>query len=224
MFVANPPQQHSCLASAWPSSSGWPNPSAFCNHNAASSCLTQACSATPAAYSSFSLISASLCNQYQSCAAAGSTGVYTITASGPWGPGWGAGGPGGPGGPGHHWGGPSATWGAGVYTVTGCPWSGSPWFGGASGTNWNGWGPTGTGWTWYTQMSTITTTFTSNGFVVTSTGVATVGEAVSNGFTSLVTYGVGATSNPAAARPTGDVGVKAMGAMLGGVVAVAAML
>ena len=82
------------------------------------SCLSSSCQATPAAYQSFSLISSSLCSQYQSCAAAGSTGVYTITATGPWGPGWTGAhpGPGGP--PGRHWG-PGATWGPGVYTVTG---------------------------------------------------------------------------------------------------------
>jgi hypothetical protein len=113
-----------------------------------------------------------------------------------------------------------------VYTVTGCPWNGSPWFNTASGQTWNGWGPTGTGWTWYTQLQTVTTTWISNGVPVTTTGVATIANAVSGGFTSVTTYGVGPTgvNNAAPARATGDVGVKMMGAVLGGAAVVVGML
>ncbi|KAK3389045.1 hypothetical protein B0T20DRAFT_92671 [Sordaria brevicollis] len=153
-----------CLSSAWSAASttAWPAPTDWCDSSknsdhksridAASSCLVSACSATPTAHSSYYSLSSSLCAQYSSCSAAGSTGVYTVSIpafTGAWdgkdgdgGSGWGGhGGGGGRGGgqwgPHSGWSG-TATWTGGVYTVTGCEWDGSPWAGGP----W-GWGQGG---------------------------------------------------------------------------------
>ncbi|KAJ4371941.1 hypothetical protein N0V85_009083, partial [Neurospora sp. IMI 360204] len=184
-----------CLSSAWSaaSTSSWPAPTDWCADDsknsdiksridAADACLVSACSATPTAHSSYSSLSSSLCAQYSSCSAAGSTGVFTVSLpafTGAWDGGHGGGGPnggqgGGPSGqwgPHHGWAG-TATWTGGVYTVTGCEWDGSPWAGGpwgwGHGPNGGGdygngqphgpWGVWGAGWT---MTSTGTKTVTA---------------------------------------------------------------
>ncbi|KAI8627000.1 hypothetical protein F5Y19DRAFT_184862 [Xylariaceae sp. FL1651] len=102
----------SCLSSAWVGPSGtttswWPQQSAYCDEGKGSSvgsCISDACTSTSSAFTSYSSLSASLCSRYASCTSAGSTGVQTITYPG--GPvtwaapgGWSKafGGPGGPG-------------------------------------------------------------------------------------------------------------------------------
>ncbi|GAW24850.1 hypothetical protein ANO14919_144440 [Xylariales sp. No.14919] len=166
----------SCLSSAWAGPSGtttswWPQQSEYCDEDNGSTigdCISDACSATATAYTSYSSLSSSLCSRYESCTSAGSTGVQTITYSagpvtwatpGGWGgklfpsghgPGNGADGAG-------QWGGPngtdysqywsdwasaysgSKTWSGGVVTVTGCAFDGSPWFVGPN-CGWNGLG------------------------------------------------------------------------------------
>ncbi|KAI3327213.1 hypothetical protein HD806DRAFT_386398 [Xylariaceae sp. AK1471] len=80
----------SCLSSAWTSPSGtttswWPQQSEYCDEGKGSSignCISDACSATSTAYTSYSSLSSSLCSRYASCTSAGSTGVQTLTYSG----------------------------------------------------------------------------------------------------------------------------------------------
>jgi hypothetical protein len=199
---------------------------------------------------SYSSLSSSLCAQWSSCSSAGSTGVYTVSLpafTGSWGPGGGPGGgrfgPGGPGGAGGPppgagpWGGDwgaTKTWTGGVYTVTGCEWNGSPWAGGPGG--WTGglngspWGNWGHGWTWSTATKTVTqiVTVTNGGATSLSTyiGLATVAQAVNGDTTqtSIIGQASPTGSGSAAAPKDGAHGVKVMGALLGGVVAVAGML
>ncbi|KAK3363501.1 hypothetical protein B0T25DRAFT_596767 [Lasiosphaeria hispida] len=158
----------------------------------------------------------------------------------------GHGGPGGSGGPGN-WGtnddwdaGATKTWTGGVYTVTGCEWDGSPWAGGpggwssAGGQGGSPWGNWGHGWKWSTATATITQTitYTTGGVTAFSTvvGPATYALAVSGDTTQTSIINAGA-ANPtnsagsAAAPNNGDgLGVKVVGALLGGVVAVAGLL
>ncbi|KAL2016295.1 hypothetical protein VTK56DRAFT_3894 [Thermocarpiscus australiensis] len=218
-----------------------------------SKCINSACEATPTAITSYSSLSASLCSRWSSCSSAGATGVYTISApafTGAWGPGkYGGGGPW----HGNNadsdndndddcdeW---TRTWTGGVYTVTGCEWNGNPWAGGpggwgpgGAGVGWGPWAPWGKDWKWSTHTQTITrvVTVTSDGGVTaysTSVGLATVAEAVSGDVTttSLVTAQTSPTSGPqgGAAAPAGRdgaLGVKVMGALLAGFVAVAGFL
>jgi hypothetical protein len=105
------------------------------------------------------------------------------------------------------------------------------------------WGPWGKGWTWTTVTQTVTrvVTVTSDGGVTalsTSVGLAAVAQAVSGDVTSTsiigdddadetggVSGGATATGpSQAAAGRNEALGVKVMGALLGGVVAVAALL
>ncbi|GAP93020.1 hypothetical protein SAMD00023353_3100110 [Rosellinia necatrix] len=176
----------SCLSSAWSGPSGtttswWPQQSEYCNEdkgNEVGGCITDACSSTLTAYTSYSSLSSSLCSRYASCTDAGSTGVQTITYPGgpvTWATPGGWGGKGFGGGAGHggsdQWGGPngsdysqywsdwasaysgSKTWTGGVVTVTGCAFDGSPWFVGPN-CGWNGLGGFngfvgwGSGWSW----------------------------------------------------------------------------
>ncbi|KAK4236297.1 hypothetical protein C8A03DRAFT_17026 [Achaetomium macrosporum] len=135
------------------------------------------------------------------------------------------------------------TWSGGVYTVTGCEWDGSPWAGGPGGCGFGGaagspWGPWGSGWKWNTITQTITqvVTVTSEGGVTalsTSVGLAAVAQAVSGDVTSTSVIGAvettgagggGSSGGGAAAGRSEMLGVKVMGAVLGGVVAVAALL
>lgn len=122
---------------------------------------------------------------------------------------------------------------SGVYTITGCPFAGSPWYGGPGGLGggkpegWNGWGPWGHGWTFTaTRTTTYTVTKTDNsGALITTTAVAVVAEAVSSGATSTVTLtGETALQTANAAAPDELGKVKAMGAALGVVVAVAGLM
>jgi hypothetical protein len=74
---------HDCFSSWWSSSTAWPAPTSYCSASqgaSVSSCLKEACSATPTAVTSYSSLSSSLCSQWSSCSSAGSTGVYTISA------------------------------------------------------------------------------------------------------------------------------------------------
>ncbi|KAK4453563.1 hypothetical protein QBC34DRAFT_210285 [Podospora aff. communis PSN243] len=236
-----------CFSSVWETASTWPAPTSYCGATQAptvASCISSACSATPTAITSYSSLSASLCSRWESCSSAGSTGVLTISApaytgTGAWGPGgrWGPGGPGGEGkGP---WGAEytgTKTWTGGVYTVTGCEWNGSPWAGGPGGWGAGGlggspWGNWGAGWKWSTATQTVTQiiTITTGGVTSfsTSIGLATVAQAVSGDITqtSIITDGSARPTGNAAPGGMSDVaGVKVMGALLGGVVAVAGML
>ncbi|KAK3938400.1 hypothetical protein QBC46DRAFT_343591 [Diplogelasinospora grovesii] len=241
-----------CFSSYWSSQSTWPAPTSYCGAGATqgasvSSCINSACSSTPTAVTSYASLSSSLCSQWSSCSSAGSTGVYTVSApgfTGSWGPGskygppgGGAGGGGPGGGP---WGGASGTrtWSGGVYTVTGCEWNGSPWAGGPGGWGPGGaagggpWGDWGKGWTWTTATQTVTQTFTvTNAAGVTgfstSVGLATVAQAVSGDQTSTTILSGGqvtGTSSNSGAAASDVAGVKVMGVLLGGVVAVAGML
>lgn len=83
MLTSRP--QHQCFASHWPSSSHWPAPTSYCSarHGASvTDCISSACAAHPTAVTSYSSLSASVCARWASCSAAGSTGVYTISAPG----------------------------------------------------------------------------------------------------------------------------------------------
>lgn len=252
--ITNPPLQQSCLKSQWSTATGgWPAPTEYCGAGQvapAATCISSACAATPTAITSYSSLSSSLCEKIASCSKAGSTGVMTLTApaftgtgfpgfaggrggpgGGPFGGGGGPGGAhGGPfGGAGGHgpWGadGITRTWTGGVYTVTGCPFAGSPWAGGPDG--WNGglggspWGNWGAGWKWSTATKTITQvlTITEAGStrVTTSVGLATVAQAVNGEITQVSIIAQAQETNAAAPNK----GVKAMGVVLGGVVAVA---
>lgn len=250
-FKGAPSCAQSCLSSFWSTAttSAWPAPTAFCSANAGSSvssCVNSACSGTSTVFQSWSSLSSSVCSAYSSCSAAGSTGVYTLTASGftgTWGPGSWTAGPGGPGGPGGGYGGPGGwggwgtatrTWTGGVYTVTGCEWNGNPWAGGPGGWGPGGaggspWAPWGAGWTAATATTTVTRTVTSGSSTFVTTGPVTVAQYVSGDVTSFSTLGAEATNAPSptgnAAAPGKDMSnVKIMGAVLGGVVAVAGML
>jgi len=113
--------------------------------------------------------------------------------------------------------------------VTGCPFAGSPWAGGPDG--WNGglagspWGNWGAGWKWSTATKTITQvlTITEAGStrVTTSIGLATVAQAVNGEITQVSVIAQPQETGNAAAP---NAGVKAMGVVLGGVVAVAGVL
>ncbi|KAI1733863.1 hypothetical protein F4680DRAFT_378294 [Xylaria scruposa] len=217
----------SCLSSAWAgptdtTTSWWPQQSEYCDAGKGSSignCISDACTATSTAYTSYSSLSSSLCSRYASCTSAGSTGVQTLTYPG--GPvtwaapgGWGGRYYGGRG-PGNEWGGPngsdysqywsdwasaysgSKTWSGGVVTVTGCAFDGSPWFVGPN-CGWNGLGGFngfvgwGSGWSWGpTQTETVTVTTTdANGQQTTETGVGTVAVAISGTLTTSSLIGV----------------------------------
>lgn len=267
---------HSCFSSYWPSANAWPSPTSYCSASqgaAVSSCINSACSATPTAVTSYSSLSSSICAQWSSCSAAGSTSVYTISApafTGAWGPGknggnggpggngggnggnGGNGGPGGGGGGGrgaNHAGGGgngwgdqwTRTWSGGVYTVTGCEWNGNPWAGGPGGWGMGGaggspWAPWGSGWTWSTVTKTVTRVVgnSADGATAMSTvvGLAAVAQAVNGNMTTSSIIGDAApTAAPTAtagalqaAGGTEDLGLKAMAAMLGGVVVVAGLL
>jgi len=214
-----------CFSSYWTSSTdNWPAPTNYCGASQANdvqSCLSSACEATPTAWTSYSSLSSSLCSQWSSCTAEGSTGVYTASLpgfTGTWDGKWdkragpGGGGPGGWGPGDSSWGGWASdgwqgtkTWTGGVYTVTGCEWDGSPWAGGPGGWGAGGgrggspWGPWGKGWTWSTATTTVTQVITSvNGDITalsTSVGLATVAQAVSGDQTSTsIISGAQATS------------------------------
>ncbi|KAK4170383.1 hypothetical protein QBC43DRAFT_4941 [Cladorrhinum sp. PSN259] len=225
-----------CFSSAWSSaasSSAWPAPTNYCGATqaaAVSSCIDSACKATPTVISSYASLSSSLCSQWASCTSGGSASVYTVSApafTGSWG------GPGrgpwreGDGNRGDF----TKTWTGGVYTVTGCEWNGNPWAGGpggwgpggAGGSPWAAWGK---GWKWTTATQTVTQVITANGATSTSVGLATVGLAVSGDVTStsILTGSRAQQTGNAADKKGVDAGVKVMGAMLGGVVAVAGML
>lgn len=169
--------QQSCLSSAWnltsstawssqsssptPTSQFWPAQSDYCDgnqSNSVGSCVSKACSATPAVFTSYSNLASSLCSRYASCTSAGSTGVQTITypggpvtwaaPGGGWGPGQnkgpalpsnapngppgGFGNSGGPGGAGAAgWGGPSGSDFSSAWSQWGSAWSSSAtWTGG----------------------------------------------------------------------------------------------
>lgn len=218
---------HDCFSSVWSSSSLWPAPTEYCGGNdqgfAASSCVSSACSATPTATESYSSLSSSLCSQWSSCSSAGSTGTYTLTA-----PGFTGGAGAGP-----RFGGGSRTWTGGTYTVTGCEWDGSPWAGGPGGMGYGGglnhgpggspWGDWGHGWTWTTRTASITRTLTTDQSTTTSTGLATIAEAAQSGVTSTTILNRAEETN-AAAPMAKDNAVKMVGAVLGGMVAVAGIL
>ncbi|KAK3310286.1 uncharacterized protein B0T15DRAFT_546814 [Chaetomium strumarium] len=139
------------------------------------------------------------------------------------------------------------TWSGGVYTVTGCEWNGNPWAGGPGGWGAGGvagspWGPWGSGWKWSTLTQTITQVVTVTNpagvTVSTSVGLAAVAQAVSGDLTSTSVIGaVDATSTGAGGGSSGaaggggagtgssgTLGIKVMGAVLGGVVVIAALL
>ncbi|KAK1836981.1 hypothetical protein QBC39DRAFT_325796 [Podospora conica] len=252
-FGQAPECVQSCLKSQWSTAtSGWPAPTEYCGAGQAApaaTCISSACAATPTAITSYSSLSSSLCDKIASCSKAGSTGVMTLTApaftgtgfpgfgggrGGPGGPGGRpGGGPGGPfGGAGGHgpWGadGITRTWTGGVYTVTGCPFAGSPWAGGPDG--WNGglggspWGNWGAGWKWSTATKTITQvlTITEAGStrVTTSIGLATVAQAVNGEITQVSVIAQPQETNGAASNKA----VQAAGVVLGGVVAVVGLL
>lgn len=240
-----------CFSSHWESRTAWPAPTDYCTATQGppvATCISSACSATPTAITSYSSLSSSLCANWASCSSAGSTGVITVSLpafTGSWGPGGkfgggggpGFGGPGGPGGPGRGpWGGDlgaTKTWTGGVYTVTGCEWNGSPWAGGpggwTGGLNGNPWGNWGKGWKWSTITQTVTqvVTVTADGTpsLSTSIGLATVAQAVNGDVTqtSIIAGGAAAPTGNAAPKDSAA-NVKVMGALLGGVVAVAGML
>ncbi|KAK1768796.1 hypothetical protein QBC33DRAFT_606220 [Phialemonium atrogriseum] len=225
---------HSCFSSFFTSATDWPSPSNYCDSSqgaSVSSCLSSACSATPTAQTSYSSLSSSLCSRWASCSSAGSTGVFTATF---------------PTITGHHggpWGNGDGPWTGGPYTVTGCEWDGSPWAGGPGGWGPGGrgggggpWGQWGNEWSWATRTTTVTVVVTSDGSVATTVGPATVAVAASGDVRSTTTLGIvgaeqsaptasdGDGNKNAGPRVAGDVGVKAVGAVLGGVVAVVAML
>ncbi|ETS78508.1 hypothetical protein PFICI_10570 [Pestalotiopsis fici W106-1] len=126
----------SCLSSAYggnasATSANWPSQTDYCdqnNGNNVGACLSNSCSATSTAWSSYQALSSSICAQWASCTSAGSTGVHTITvpsgtvtwgAPGGWPTnGWGGGGtnngwgPGSHAGAGDHPGGPPGGWGS----------------------------------------------------------------------------------------------------------------
>ncbi|VBB73497.1 Putative protein of unknown function [Podospora comata] len=223
----------SCMSSLWDADSTWPAPTSYCAEPTQAapliSCISSACSASPTAVTSYSSLSASLCAQWASCSAAGSTGVLTVSApafTGAWGSGRGSNAWGGDG----EW---TKTWAGGVYTVTGCEWNGNPWAGGPGGWGPGGeaggspWGPWGKGWKWSTETQTVTRVFTGvdNGVTSfsTSIGLATVALAVS-GDSTTTSFLAQATGNAAAEGSKVDSGVRIMGAVLGGVVAVAGLL
>ncbi|KAK4459080.1 hypothetical protein QBC42DRAFT_275127 [Cladorrhinum samala] len=228
-----------CFSSLWSSAtsdSAWPAPTNYCGATQAasvSSCINSACSATPTAITSYGSLSSSLCSQWASCTSAGSTGVYTVSVpafTGAWG------GPGHGAGNGHWKGGDDGddwtkTWTGGVYTVTGCEWNGNPWAGGPGGWGHGGadgspWAPWGKGWKWSTATQTVTQVITTDGAVTTSVGLATVGLAVSGDVTttSILTGERAQATGNVGGRNDVDAGVKVMGVVLGGVVAVAGML
>lgn len=115
--------------------------------------------------------------------------------------------------------------------MTGCEWNGSPWAGGPGG--WTGglsgnpWGNWGKGWKWSTITQTVTqvVTVTADGSTSysTSIGLATVAQAVNGDVTQTSIISGPAPTDNAAAKD-GVAGVKVMGALLGGVVAVAGLL
>ncbi|KAK4154840.1 hypothetical protein C8A00DRAFT_32361 [Chaetomidium leptoderma] len=276
-WAGAPDCAHDCFSSWYSSSSAWPAPTHYCTASqgaSVSSCLQSACSATPTAVTSYSSLSASLCAQWSSCSAAGSTGVYTISApafTGNW-PGPSNSRGGGPGGGGRHnddqnWSQQAHTWSGGAYTLTGCEWSGNVWAGGPGGCAPSGsggaggcspWGPWGKGWsTLSTVTQTVTRVVTLTGQGGSATGVstsvglgavvlaasgdvtstsvvaATAEEATTTGGPAAATGtgatgtgggGASATGNAAVAGKDGVLGLKVMGAVLGGVVAVAALL
>lgn len=246
-WAGSPDCAHSCLSSYWNTASSWPSPGSYCTATqgaSVSSCLSSACTATPTAYSSYVSLSSSLCSQWSSCSSSGSTGVYTVSLPGftmnggsKWAGGGGGGGSGyGPPGGWGSWSG-TATWTGGVYTVTGCQWDGSPWAGGPYGWGTGGqgygngpWGQWGNAWSWTTQTATVTRTITSGGSTITTTGPATVAIAASGDVKSTTILGavnaaVSATSGNAAPPSNGgDITVKVVGAALGGVIAVVAIL
>ncbi|KAK4231049.1 hypothetical protein QBC38DRAFT_467708 [Podospora fimiseda] len=231
--------QQPCFSSAWSAattSSDWPAATNYCGEptkaSAVSSCISSACKATPTAITSYASLSSSLCSQWASCTASGSARVFTVSApafTGAWG------GPGrGPWKDGDHgtWGNDwTRTWTGGVYTVTGCEWNGNPWAGGPGGWGHGGaggspWGAWGKGWKWSTVTQTMTQVITTGSATTTSVGLATVGLAVSGDTTTTsILTGVRAQQTGNVADKKGvDAGVKIVGAVLGGVVAVAGML
>ncbi|KAK4187299.1 hypothetical protein QBC35DRAFT_236080 [Podospora australis] len=233
-----------CFSSFWSSATtqnAWPAPTAYCTANPVASCVSSACSATPTAVASYASLSSSVCSQWSSCTASGTPSVYTVSApafTGAWGPGK-YGPPGGrnPWNGAHGDGEWTRTWTGGVYTVTGCEWDGNPWAGGPGGWGQGGaggspWGYWGKDWKWSTETKTVTRVVTSvdNGITrkATSVGLATVALAASGDSTttSFVQAQATGNSNAAAGGRAGDVegGVKIMGAVLGGVVAVAGLL
>jgi len=235
-----------CFSSAYDESSTWPAPTSYCGATqapAVATCISSACSATPTAITSYSSLSSSLCDKWSSCESAGSTGVYTVslpafTGTGSFGPGGKFGPGGGPGGGRGPWGNydgdATKTWTGGAYTVTGCEWNGSPWAGGPGG--WAGglggspWGNWGHGWKWSTGTQTVTQVITitegGNTVLSTSIGLATVAQAVNGETTqtSIISDGSAQPTGNAAPGGHGEAGVKVMGAILGGVVAVAGLL
>ncbi|KAK6856801.1 hypothetical protein PG995_006988 [Apiospora arundinis] len=158
----------SCLSSAYASATAsassssnngapyWPAQSDYCNSdkgNKISSCMADGCKATPTAVSSYAKLSSSLCSQWASCTAAGSTGVHTVTL------------PGGP-----------VTWGApGGWGPNNGPNGGSKNFGGNGGGmgNWGGNGQNGgfgNNQQWSEWASAYSGSKTWTGGVVTVTG------------------------------------------------------
>ncbi|KAK4124980.1 hypothetical protein N657DRAFT_343510 [Parathielavia appendiculata] len=147
---------------------------------------------------------------------------------------------------GNEWNQFTRTWTGGVYTVTGCEWNGNVWAGGPFGYGQGGvggspWGPWGKGWTWSTATQTVTrvVTITSDGGATalsTSVGLATVAQAVSGHSTtrSIIGEATGGGGSGGAAATGGvqqgdagrneALGLKVMGALLGGVLALAAWL
>ncbi|KAK8005324.1 hypothetical protein PG990_011361, partial [Apiospora arundinis] len=246
----------SCLSSAYASATAsassssnngapyWPAQSDYCNSdkgNKISSCMADGCKATPTAVSSYAKLSSSLCSQWASCTAAGSTGVHTVTLPG--GPNFGGNG-GGMG----NWGGNgqnggfgnnqqwsewasaysgSKTWTGGVVTVTGCMNDGSPWFSGP-GCGWNqhggfnGWVGWGNGWKWgATTTSTVTVTTTdaaNNNAVSTFTGLATVAAAISGDLTTSTTIGIATSTGSANGNGAARVGGSPVGGSEGSMI------
>lgn len=124
-------------------------------------------------------------------------------------------------------GGPKALTSGQVYTVTGCDWNDGYWGGFGWGAGFGGpWG-WGNGWTAQaTSTGLVTRTITTNGAVITTTEAATIGVAVSGSVTTTSTFGFAqaqATGTSDAGRLAAN-GVKVVGAVLGGVVGVAALL
>lgn len=134
------------------------------------------------------------------------------------------------------------TWSGGPYTVTGCAWDGSPWAGrpagwgngsGAGGCGGYGpWGQWGNAWSWTTRtLASATGTVTAaGGAIAVITAPATVAVAVSGDVSSTTTLGTfgAAVVSPAdgneAASLREDMAVKVVGAVLGAVGLVVAML
>lgn len=108
----------------------------------------------------------------------------------------------------------------------GNPWAGGPGGWGHGGAGGSPWAPWGQGWKWSTATQTVTQVITTNGAVSTSVGLATVGLAVSGDVTStsILTGPQAQATGNVGGRKDVDAGVKIMGVVLGGVVAVAAML